>query len=51
VLSWLPLDNFQIESDVISFLKLRGGWAKVGNATGAYRTDPYFSAGATPFKV
>ncbi|HCE58517.1 MAG TPA: SusC/RagA family TonB-linked outer membrane protein [Prolixibacteraceae bacterium] len=42
--SWLPLQTFEIESDIISFLKLRGGWAKVGNATGAYRTDPYFSA-------
>jgi TonB-linked SusC/RagA family outer membrane protein len=45
-LSWLPLQTFNVESDVISFLKLRGGWAKVGNATRAYRTDPYFSAGA-----
>jgi hypothetical protein len=40
--SWLPLETFKVESDVISFLKLRGGWAKVGNATGAYRTTPYF---------
>jgi TonB-linked SusC/RagA family outer membrane protein len=45
--SWLPLTTFKLESDVISFLKLRGGWAKVGNATGAYRTDPYFTAGAS----
>ena len=45
-LSWLPLETLNVESDVISFLKLRGGWAKVGNATGAYRTDPYFTAGA-----
>ncbi|KAF0235872.1 MAG: hypothetical protein FD181_3179 [Prolixibacteraceae bacterium] len=45
-LSWLPLQTFGVESDVISFLKVRGGWAKVGNATEAYRTDPYFSAGA-----
>jgi len=45
--SWLPLETFNITSDVVSFLKLRGGWAKVGNATGAYRTDPYFSAGAS----
>jgi TonB-linked SusC/RagA family outer membrane protein len=45
--SWLPLETFGIETDVISFLKLRGGWAKVGNATGAYRTDPYFSASAS----
>ncbi len=44
-LSWLPLDAFQVESDVISYLKLRGGWSKVGSATGAYRLDPYFSAG------
>ena len=42
--SWLPLQSFNIESDVISFFKLRGGWAKVGNATTAYRTDPYFAA-------
>jgi TonB-linked SusC/RagA family outer membrane protein len=48
--SWLPLETFKVESEVISFLKLRGGWAKVGNATGAYRTDPYFSAGATTIK-
>lgn len=47
--SWLPLETFNIESEVISFLKLRGGWAKVGNATGAYRTDPYFSAGTATF--
>ena len=46
-LSWLPLETFDVESDVISFLKLRGGWAKVGNATGAYRTDPYFTAGSS----
>lgn len=44
-LSFLPLDAFDIESGVVSFLKVRGGWAKVGSATGAYRTDPYFSAG------
>ena len=46
-LSWLPMETFDIQSDVISYLKLRGGWAKVGSATGAYRTDPYFSAGAS----
>ena len=49
-LSWLPFDTFGIQSDIISYLKLRGGWAKVGSATGAYRTDPYFSAGATTIK-
>jgi len=45
-LSWLPMETFDIQSDVISYLKLRGGWSQVGAATGAYRTDPYFSASA-----
>ncbi len=45
-LSVLPLDAFDFESDIFSYLKLRGGWSKVGAATGAYRTDPYFSAGS-----
>lgn len=49
-LSWLPFDTFDFQSDIISYLKFRGGWAKVGSATGAYRTDPYFSAGATTIK-
>lgn len=48
--SWLPFDTFDFQSDIISYLKFRGGWAKVGSATGAYRTDPYFSAGATTIK-
>lgn len=46
-LSVLPLDMANVESDFLSFLKLRAGWATVGAATGAYRTDPYFSAGAS----
>ncbi|MGB4204479.1 MAG: SusC/RagA family TonB-linked outer membrane protein [Bacteroidales bacterium] len=44
-LSVLPFEAFDFSSNVISFLKLRGGWSKVGSATGAYRLDPYFSAG------
>ena len=44
-LSVLPLEATGLQSDILSYLKLRGGWAKVGSATGAYRTDPYFSAG------
>lgn len=46
-LSWIPTETFNIDSKVLSFLKIRGGWAKVGSATGAYNTDPYFSAGAS----
>lgn len=45
-LSWLPLSTFDVESNTISYLKLRGGWSEVGAATGAYQTDPYFSASA-----
>lgn len=45
--SFLPLEAFNVETDAISFLKLRGGWSKVGSATGAYRTDPYFGASAS----
>lgn len=45
-LSWIPTETFNIDSKVLNFLKIRGGWAKVGSATSAYRTDPYFSAGA-----
>jgi TonB-linked SusC/RagA family outer membrane protein len=44
-LSWIPTETFNIDSKVLNFLKIRGGWAKVGSATSAYRTDPYFSAG------
>ncbi|MGI6047319.1 MAG: SusC/RagA family TonB-linked outer membrane protein [Petrimonas sp.] len=43
--SFLPLEAFGIASDALTYLKLRGGWAQVGSATGAYQIDPYFSAG------
>ncbi len=44
-LSWIPTETFKIDSKILNYLKIRGGWAKIGSATGAYRTDPYFSAG------
>lgn len=43
--SWIPTETFKINSTFLNYLKIRGGWAKIGSATGAYRTDPYFSAG------
>jgi TonB-linked SusC/RagA family outer membrane protein len=43
-LSWLPTETFHINTPILNYLKIRGGWAKVGSATSAYRTDPYFSA-------
>jgi TonB-linked SusC/RagA family outer membrane protein len=45
--SWLPTETFKIKSNILNYLKIRGGWAKIGSATSAYRTDPYFSAGAS----
>jgi outer membrane receptor protein involved in Fe transport len=34
-----------MESNVLSFAKLRGGWAKVGSDTGPYALDPTLSFG------
>jgi len=48
-LSWLPFESFQLKSDVFSFLKLRGGYAEVGNATSAYRNSYYYYALSAPF--
>ena len=45
-MSFLPLEAFDIESNTVSYLKLRGGWSEVGAATEAYKTDPYFTASA-----
>ncbi len=49
-MSFLPLDAFNIESDVFTFLKLRASWAQVGSATGAYMIDSYFTAESTSIK-
>ena len=46
-LSWIPTETFSIDSPILSFLKIRGGVAKIGSATSAYRTDPYFTASPT----
>lgn len=43
--SWIPTTTFEsLQSDYFNFLKLRGGWAKVGSATKAYRTGTYYGA-------
>ena len=42
--SWLPLEAFKVQNDTFSFLKLRGGYAEVGNATSAYRNSYYYYA-------
>ncbi|MDR0431632.1 MAG: SusC/RagA family TonB-linked outer membrane protein [Tannerellaceae bacterium] len=45
-LSWIPTESFDFLKDntVLSFLKLRGGWAEIGNATSPYRNRAYYYA-------
>ncbi|HOO42957.1 MAG TPA: SusC/RagA family TonB-linked outer membrane protein, partial [Bacteroidales bacterium] len=43
--SWIITETFPVlKGSVLEFLKLRGGWAKVGAATSAYQTDRYYSS-------
>lgn len=50
-LSWIPTESFEIiRGSVLSFLKLRGGIAKIGSATTAYRNSYYYYAEDAPFK-
>jgi len=44
-LGFSVIDAFQIESDIISYAKLRGSWAKVGGDTGPYQLSRTYSAG------
>lgn len=46
-LSVLPLE-FIKGPEWLSFLKIRGNWAKIGTATTAYQTDPYYYPSAFP---
>lgn len=49
-LSWLPTQSFDwLKGDVLSFLKLRGGWAEIGSATSAYRNRAYYYAETNAF--
>ncbi len=44
-LSWIVTETipyFREHKEVLSFLKLRGGWTEIGNATSAYRNRPYY---------
>lgn len=50
-LSWLPIESFEgLKSDVLSFLKLRGGWAQIGSGTTAYRNRAYYYSESSSFK-
>ena len=47
-LSWIPTETFKtLKSDVLSYLKIRGNIAQVGNATTAYRTGIYYVSPTT----
>lgn len=44
-LSWIATESLpwlKGDGDVLSFLKLRAGWAEIGNATTAYRNRAYY---------
>ncbi|MCD8293321.1 MAG: SusC/RagA family TonB-linked outer membrane protein [Prevotellaceae bacterium] len=44
-LSWIATESipyFRENKDVLSFLKLRAGWAEIGSATSAYRNRAYY---------
>lgn len=44
-LSWIATESFKnLKSDVLSFLKFRGGVAQIGSATSAYRNSYYYYA-------
>ncbi len=49
--SWIASETFPAltNNNVLSFLKLRGGWAKIGNATDPYRANAYYSVQSAPF--
>ncbi|EJW91000.1 TonB-dependent receptor plug [gut metagenome] len=49
--SWLLTETFPslTHGNVLNFLKLRGGWAKIGNATTPYRSNAYYSVLSAPF--
>ncbi|MDR1918125.1 MAG: SusC/RagA family TonB-linked outer membrane protein [Tannerellaceae bacterium] len=50
-LSWIPTESFSwLKNDVLTFLKLRGGWAEIGSATSAYRNRSYYYAETSSFK-
>lgn len=49
-LSWLPTESFAfLKGDILSFLKLRAGWAEIGSATSAYRNRSYYYAKPSTF--
>lgn len=43
--SWIITETFpSLKGSALEFLKVRGGWTKVGSATSAYQTSRYYSS-------
>ncbi len=50
-LSWIPTASFEsLQNDILYFWKLRGGIAKIGSATSAYRNSYYYYAASSSFE-
>lgn len=49
--SWILTETFPTLQDgnYLNFLKLRGGWAKIGSATDPYRSNAYYSLISSSF--
>lgn len=45
-LSWIITDAFKINSDILSFAKVRASYAEVGNAPMRYIYNPYYTVGS-----
>ena len=49
-MSWIPTASFEeMQNDVLYFWKLRGGVARIGSATSAYRNSYYYYAAGSSF--
>ena len=48
-LSWVFTETFDISPSILSFGKIRGSYAQVGNDTDPYQLSPAYSADASPF--
>jgi len=48
-LSWVATDMLEINSNTLSFLKLRTSWAQVGNDTDPYRTGFVYELSTFPY--
>lgn len=49
--SWILTETLPMltRGGILNFLKLRGGWAKIGNATDPYVSNSYYSVVSAPF--